>query len=147
MIKTNKNFIVNGPISLDLIKKITVPVNNINAGAHTSFIGQVRADKINNKIVKEIEYSAYETMVNTEMEKIISDISTKYYDIQQIIILHSIGKVKAGENSLFVFISAGHRKNVFNALADIVNQIKKRIPIWKKEILEDTSYVWTENIT
>ena len=145
MINTNNNFIVNGPISLGLIKRVTVPSQNINSGAHASFIGQVRADNINNKTVKEIEYSAYEEMVVKELNKIISDISTKYDDLQQIKILHSIGTVKAGENSLFVFLSAGHRKNIFIALDDIVTQIKKRVPIWKKEILEDASYVWTEN--
>jgi molybdopterin synthase catalytic subunit len=141
----NENFIVQGAISLKHILKITESAKNKNVGAHTIFIGQVRADSINNKIVKEIEYSAYEEMVTKELKKIISDISTKYGDLQQIVILHSIGTVKAGENSLLVLISAGHRKNVFIALDDIVNQIKKRVPIWKKEILEDASYVWTEN--
>jgi len=141
----NKDFIVKGPISLGLINRVTTHVKTNNAGAHVSFIGQVRADNIDNKIVKEIDYSAYDEMVNLEFKRIISDISTKYDDLQQIIILHSIGKVKVGENSLFVFLSAGHRKNIFTALDDIVNQIKKRVPIWKKEILEDASYVWTEN--
>ena len=126
MIKTNNNFIVNGPISLEQIKDITAPFSSLNSGAHSSFIGQVRADNIDNKIVKEIEYSAYSEMVVKEIQKIISDISTKYEDLQQILILHSIGKVKAGENSLFVFLSAGHRKNIFTALDDIVNQIKKK---------------------
>ena len=145
MLKTNKDFIVKGPISISKIKEATKTGNNKNSGAHASFIGQVRADDIDGKIVKEIEYSAYEEMVIVELNKIIADISTKYDDLQQIIILHSIGSVKAGENSLFVFISAGHRKNVFIALNDIVNQIKKRVAIWKKEIFEDASYVWTEN--
>lgn len=145
MIKLNENFIVKDAITSDLIKTVIDSVSNNSIGAHSIFLGQVRADNINGKIVKEIEYSAYKEMVKTELEKIFSDISTKYGDLQQIIVVHSIGTVKAGKYSLLVFIGAGHRKNVFSALDEMVSQIKKRVPIWKKEILEDASYVWTKN--
>ncbi|MBN1251814.1 MAG: molybdenum cofactor biosynthesis protein MoaE [Bacteroidales bacterium] len=141
----NKNFLIKGSISTDVVKKEINQINTASMGAQSVFLGQVRPDNIEGKVVKEIEYSAYEEMVKIELEKIFSDISTKYDDLQKIIIIHSIGKVKAGEYSLFIFVGAGHRKNVFLALDDIVNQIKKRLPIWKKEVFEDTSYIWTEN--
>jgi len=145
MIKLNKKFLVKGAISTDLVKDEINSLNTDSMGAHSIFLGQVRADSIDGKMVKLIEYSAYEEMVQKELEKIFSDISTRYDDLQKIIIMHSIGQVKAGEYSLFVFVGAGHRKNVFSALDDIVKQIKKRLPVWKKEILQDSSYVWTEN--
>jgi molybdopterin synthase catalytic subunit len=61
-------------------------------------------------------------------------------------IYHSIGKVKAGEICLFVFVSSKHRKDAFDACRDIVEQIKANVPIFGKEIFDDETFVWKENI-
>ena len=145
MIKLNNKYIVKGAITKNLIDDIIDSARNTSIGAHEIFLGQVRADNFSGKIVSEIEYSAYNEMVKLELEKIFSEISTKYTNLQQLKVIHSIGVVKAGEYSLLVFVGAGHRKNVFLALDDIVNLIKERVPIWKKEILEDKTYIWTKN--
>ena len=60
-------------------------------------------------------------------------------------IYHSKGEVKAGEICLFVFVSSKHRQMAFNACREIVEEIKKNVPIWGQEILEDNSFVWKEN--
>jgi molybdopterin synthase catalytic subunit len=60
-------------------------------------------------------------------------------------IYHSIGKVKAGEICIFVFVSAAHRTTVFNALQEVVNEIKANVPIFGKELFEDETHQWKEN--
>ena len=60
-------------------------------------------------------------------------------------IYHSLGQVKAGEISLFVFTSSIHRKPAIDACSEIVERIKAELPVWGKEILSDESYVWKEN--
>jgi molybdopterin synthase catalytic subunit len=114
-------------------------------GGHSFFLGQVRADEINGKRVKAIEYSAYEDMVNTEAEKIRISIMSEFNDVKLIFIIHSTGVVKAGEISLAVMVSAGHRRQAMQACSKAVELVKERLPVWKKEIYEDDSHHWREN--
>ena len=119
--------------------------NKTTIGAHTIFLGQVRNDSINDKEVVEIEYTAYEEMAEKEFHTIREEAFSKY-DLTCMHIYHSIGTVKAGEISLFVFVSAVHRQQVFTACSYIVEQIKSRVPIWGKEILSDNTFVWKYNL-
>ncbi len=140
-----ENFLIESPINLDIINTELKKIENLkNAGGQVFFLGTVRADLIENKKVKSIFYSAYEDMANQEFYNIKQQILGKYSDIQKIVILHSLGEVKVGQNSLFVIISGGHRKQSFDAMPEIVNLIKENVPIWKKEIFEDDSHTWKE---
>lgn len=114
-------------------------------GAYTTFIGQVRDDFIEGKKVKEIEYSAYEEMVEKEINAIKEKVHLKYDEIQEIMIFHSTGIVKAGQISLLVIVSARHRNQLFDSLHDVVELIKENLPVWKKEIFEDNTHIWTNN--
>jgi molybdopterin synthase catalytic subunit len=60
-------------------------------------------------------------------------------------IYHSLGTVKAGEISLFVFTSAKHRNAAIDACEEVVERIKKELPVWGKEVFGDASYQWKEN--
>jgi molybdopterin synthase catalytic subunit len=113
-------------------------------GAHDIFLGQVRNDLIDNKTVAAIEYSAYKEMAENLLHEIREAIFAKY-DIVCMHIYHSLGLVKTGEICLFVFVSAKHRKDAFDACRDLVEQIKAMTPIWGKEIFEDESHVWKTN--
>lgn len=115
-----------------------------NIGAHTIFLGQVRNDKINENEVAEIEYTAYEEMAEQEFHVIREEAFSKF-ELTCMHIYHSIGTVKAGEISLFVFVSAIHREQVFAACSYIVEQIKSRVPIWGKEIFADGTFIWKKN--
>lgn len=115
-----------------------------NIGAHTIFLGQVRKDKINENEVSEIEYTAYEEMAEQEFHAIREEAFSKY-ELTCMHIYHSLGIVKAGEISLFVFVSAVHREQVFAACSYIVEQIKSRVPIWGKEIFADGTFIWKKN--
>ena len=69
----------------------------------------------------------------------------KKYPLVCMHIYHSLGRVNAGEISLFVFVSAVHRKAAINACEEIVERIKKEVPIWGKEILGNENFQWKEN--
>jgi molybdopterin synthase catalytic subunit len=140
------NCLVNGPVTLKEIAPIFETMGaKTNAGGHSVFMGQVREDETEGKKVKAIEYSAYETMVNVEAGKIKAEILSEFRDAHSVDILHSTGVVKAGELSLFVLVSAGHRHHAAQACAKTVELIKERLPVWKKEIYEDNSRIWKQN--
>lgn len=113
-------------------------------GAHSIFLGQVRNDKIEGKEVVAIEYTAYEEMANEKFHEIREATFAKY-DLTCMHIYHSIGRVNAGEISLFVFTSSVHRKEAIEACSYVVERIKAEAPVWGKEILEDESHVWKKN--
>lgn len=142
--KTHK-VILQGAISPQFIAdSIAKHSSKTNIGAHTIFLGQVRNDIIDTKEVAEIEYTAYEEMAELEFHKIREEAFSKY-ELTCMHIYHSIGKVKVGEISLFVFVSAVHREQVFTACSYIVEQIKSRVPIWGKEIFVDGTFIWKTN--
>lgn len=116
-----------------------------NIGAHEIFLGQVRADAIDGKTVRSIEYSAYVEMAEKEIETIRETIIVKH-QLSCAHVLHSLGKVQSGEISLFVFVSSPHRKAVMDACHEMVELIKKNVPVFGKEIFDDESYQWKQNL-
>ena len=130
---------VSGDIILNLIKKAS---GKTDSGGHMIFLGQVRADEINGKKVRAIEYSAYAELVDLEAEKIKNIVFTEFSDVKSVDIIHSTGIVNAGEISLLVFVSAGHRLQAILACSKAVELIKENLPVWKKEILDDNSHLW-----
>lgn len=115
-----------------------------NIGAHDIFLGQVRADIVNGKMVKAIDYSAYEEMAEQEFYRI-REKAFSTYDLTCMHIYHSLGRVNTGEICLFVFVSSSHRKEAMDACRYVVEEIKATVPVFGKEILEDETYVWKEN--
>ena len=139
------NYFIQGKIEPQFIaEQISKHSRKTSIGAHTIFLGQVRRDVIDKKTVQEIEYSCYQEMAEKKLIKIRETAFAKY-DLTCLHIFHSIGRVSAGEISLFVFVSSKHRKNVFDACSEIVEQIKTDDPIFGKEIFEDESFVWKKN--
>jgi molybdopterin synthase catalytic subunit len=140
--KKKHKVLVEGPVQpLFIADSIAKHSSKTDIGAHAIFLGQVRADAREGKAVKAIEYSAYPEMAENILSEIREDLFSRY-PITCMHIYHSIGTVNAGEISLFVFVSCKHRKESFDALRDIVELIKAKVPVWKKEIYEDESHVW-----
>jgi molybdopterin synthase catalytic subunit len=142
----SKKYLITGPVTPDIISSLIDSIGERKgSGGHSVFLGQVRADTVGVKKVKGIEYSAYETMVKAEADKIISSILSEFNDVTAVEILHSTGIVKAGEISLFVLVSAGHRHQAMQACSKTVELIKEKFPVWKKEIFEDSTHEWRQN--
>lgn len=143
--KKIKNIFIQGPVPPDLIRDdIQKHQSKTNIGAHSIFLGQVRSDEVDDRIVAAIEYTAYEEMALGKMDVIREEIFAKY-PLTCLHVYHSLGKVPAGEISLFVFASSGHRKAAIDACEEIVERIKKELPVWGKEIFSDKTYQWKAN--
>jgi len=140
-----KNIFQNSPVSpLFIAESITKHSTKTEIGAHQIFLGQIRADKIDGKTVKAIEYTAYEDLALNQMAAIREEIFEKY-DITCMHIHHSLGTVNVGEICLFVFTSSKHRNEATKACNEVVERIKNELPIWGKEIFEDETYQWKIN--
>ncbi len=143
--KKAKNIFQHGAIAPSLISEsIQKHASKKDIGAHSIFLGQVRADEIDGKTVAAIEYTTYEEMALEKMSEIREEIFSKY-ELTCLHVHHSLGKVKAGEISLFVFASSAHRKAAIEACSEVVEKIKKELPVWGKEVFETEGYQWKEN--
>jgi len=143
--KKAKNVFKEGAISSEFIAtSISHHQVKTQIGAHNIFLGQVRADEIDGKKVTEIEYSAHEEMANQKFYEV-REAAFEKFNLSCMHIYHSLGKVKAGEICLFVFVSSPRRKEVFPAIEFIVEEIKANVPVFGKEIFEDESHQWKVN--
>jgi molybdopterin synthase catalytic subunit len=115
-----------------------------NIGAHSIFLGQVRNDKIDGQEVLAIEYTTYREMAEEKFYEI-REAAFKKYSIICLHIYHSLGMVKAGEINLYVFVSSMHRKDAIDACEEIVERIKKEVPVWGKEIFSNEKFQWKVN--
>lgn len=114
-------------------------------GAHSIFLGQVRNDRIAERVVLAIDYTAYEEMAEEKFHEIRESVFEKY-SLTCMHIYHSLGRVNAGEISLFVFTSSVHRIDAIDACSEIVEKVKKEVPVWGKEIFTDEGHQWKKNI-
>ncbi len=145
MEKKIKNVFVRGAIPPQKIaESVANHQSKTDIGAHTIFLGQVRADHIEGKEVKAIEYSAYEEMALKVFHEI-REAAFEKFQLTCMHIYHSLGIVKTGELCLFVFISSPRRKEVFKAMEFVVESIKAEVPVFGKELFEDESYQWKVN--
>ncbi|MCH5598561.1 molybdenum cofactor biosynthesis protein MoaE [Niabella ginsengisoli] len=140
-----KNIFRSGAIAAEFIAdSIAKHSAKKDIGAHSIFLGQVRADIINDKTVAAIEYTAYEEMALKKMQEIREAIFSKY-KLTCMHVYHSLGVIKAGELCLFVFTSSPHRRAAIDACNEVVERIKKELPVWGKEVFEDETHQWKEN--
>jgi molybdopterin synthase catalytic subunit len=100
-------------------------------GAIVVFDGVVRDDGIT-----EMELEAYEEVAVQELEKIAGD-ATRQFSLLHVDIVHRIGKLTVGENILIIVVSAGHRPEAYAGSRYIIEEIKKGVPIWKKELTKN----------
>lgn len=140
-----KHIFIQGAISATFIAdSIAKHSTKDGIGAHSIFLGQVRKDRIHDKHVLAIDYTAYEAMANEKMHLIREEIFAGY-SLTCMHVYHSLGRVATGEICLFVFTSSPHRRAAIDACNDMVERIKKELPIWGREILEGEDGVWKVN--
>lgn len=113
-------------------------------GAHSIFMGQVRADVIEDKRVAAIEYTSNEELANEIVFKI-REAAFEKFELTCMHIYHSLGIVKAGEICLFIFVSSPRRSAANDASRFILESIKNEAPIYGKEIFEDNTHQWKVN--
>ena len=142
-----RDIFVEGAIPASFIaESIAKHATRADIGGHEIFLGQVRADVIDGKSVVAIEYTAYRDMANDQMTPIREEAFAKWPTMTCLHVHHSQGVIKAGELCFMVFASAPHRQQAREAVAFVTDEVKKRLPIFGKEILSDSMHVWKENL-
>jgi len=101
------------------------------SGAIVTFLGVVRDDGI-----ESMELFAYDEVAVHDMIEI-RDAAVRQFNLQRVDIVHRIGHLRVGENILLIVVAAGHRKEAFEGCEYILERIKERVPIWKKEYLAE----------
>lgn len=140
-----ENIFVTGPVSAEVVARYIQSLSErTGTGAHSIFLGQVRADAGDGGAVTAIRYAAYEEMALEKALDIREDIFAKY-SLTCLHICHSLGLVKAGEISLFVLAASKHRRAAIEACAETVERIKKDLPVWGKEITDKAVENWKVN--
>ncbi len=110
-------------------------VESPRSGAVNVFLGVVRNSNLG-RAVNYLEYDAYPAMAEKVMAELADEAKQKF-GLEDVAVLHRTGRLEIGEASLLVAVSCGHRAESFEAGHWLVNQIKKRVPVWKKEVWED----------
>jgi molybdopterin synthase catalytic subunit len=119
------------PIDLqDLIDYVTDP----EAGAVATFIGTTRNNNEGRKVIA-LDYEAYPEMAEKELARL-GEEAKKRWQICRMAIVHRVGPVQITEPSVIIAVSAGHREAAFAACRFAIEEIKKTVPIWKKEVYE-----------
>ncbi|HEY1764685.1 MAG TPA: molybdenum cofactor biosynthesis protein MoaE [Opitutaceae bacterium] len=114
-------------------------------GAVVTFEGRVR-DANQGRTVKALEYESYDALVEKEGEKILGEAGAKFA-IQRAVCVHRTGKLSVGDVAVWVGVAAGHRDAAFAACRFVIDEIKTRVPLWKKEHYADGSSEWLNSVT
>jgi molybdopterin synthase catalytic subunit len=138
----NSRYIVRGKIE-DILENDVLNVVDKNCGSFIIFEGRVRADEVDDSEVEKIIYESYIEMAEREIAKIES-VAIEKFSVKKVIIKHRVGEVKVGEIALLVAVLSEHRKEGFEAIQYVIDEIKRRVPIWKKEILKNGKQRWVE---
>lgn len=83
-----------------------------------------------------LEYEAYDPMALKEMEKLIERVKTEF-EISNVGIVHRLGKLEIGETSVVISVASPHRRAAFAACEWLIKELKRTVPIWKKEVYAD----------
>lgn len=116
------------------INEVVSLVGDPAAGAVATFIGTARDHNAGRRVLS-LEYEAYPEMAETELRKV-GETAQKKWELCRMAIVHRVGPVRIGEASVVIAVSAGHREAAFAACRFAIEEIKRRVPIWKKEIFE-----------
>ena len=125
-------------VSAELIIRLQDP----DCGAVATFSGIVRQHN-KDREVTQLHYQSYKTLAVKEGNKILGE-AKEQFNIVNALCVHRVGDLNIGETAVWVGVNASHRDAAFNACRYVIDEIKTRVPIWKKEIYVDGDSGWLE---
>jgi molybdopterin synthase catalytic subunit len=121
-----------------LINEVSSPKN----GAISLFVGTVR--EVNEgRSVSAIEYSAYKSMASAELERILDEAQARF-EVSALVVEHRMGLLGLGDVSIAIAAAHPHRAPALDCTRFVIEEIKKRVPIWKKEHYADGTREWID---
>jgi len=121
------------------VEALLAEVQGPERGGTCVFLGTVRDEDD----VTGIEYSAYEEMAIAEIERMLAEARAQWPEAR-VRLQHRLGLVSLGEASIAIAAAAPHRDEAFAACRYVIEEVKKRLPIWKKELHVDGSATWVD---
>ena len=112
-----------------------------NCGATVTLDGYVRR-LTKGRETRYLVYEGYEPMALKEMEKLVAQAKAQF-EIENVGIVHRLGKLEIGETSVVIAVAAPHRRAAFEACEWLIKELKRTVPIWKKEVYADGE-TWIE---
>jgi len=138
----NQVALVTEPID---VAALLARVSSPTVGAVASFLGTVR-NMNDNRAVTGIEYSAYEEMAEREMRSIVAEAARKFDSVAPAIAIeHRLGELSLGDVSVAIAVSHARRAPALDACRYVIEELKKRVPIWKREHYTDGTRAWVDN--
>ena len=110
-------------------------------GARVVFLGVVRAENVGRRVVA-VEYDAHGPLAERTLEQIAGEAVAKWGPDLDIGVEHRTGRLEVGEASVAVIVGSRHRDEGYLASRYVLEELKVRVPIWKKEVYEDGETAW-----
>ncbi len=116
-------------------------VQSERAGAIDVFIGTVRNHNLSKSVVR-LAFETYDAMAEKKMQELVNQ-AKKRWDIEKVAMIHRKGELNIGDIPVVIAVSTPHRADAFEACKWLIDELKKVVPIWKKEVY-DTGEEWLE---
>jgi molybdopterin synthase catalytic subunit len=114
-----------------VVDRLTRAVRDPAAGAIVTFLGTTRNANAGRRVTR-LEYEAFESMARREMRRLGVE-AARRWPLRRVAMVHRIGVVPVGETSVAIAVSAGHRREAFEAAHWLIDRLKEIVPIWKRE--------------
>lgn len=125
---------------IDVASRRAERPGNGDFGGYVSFEGVIRRQN-NGLSVQSIHYECYDVLAKKEIHRIIqSAVDRNHVGFCEVI--HRVGDLQVGDVAVFVHVMARHRREAFDVCTEVMDELKKTVPIWKKEYYSDGSYSW-----
>ena len=131
-------FVTAGPIEL---APLIAAVQASDRGGVASFLGLVR-DHHEGRTVLQLDYSAYGPMAEAECGRIVAEAEERWR--VRVALRHRVGTLAVGDAAVAVAAAAAHRDEAFAACRYVIEEVKRRVPIWKREYYADGTVVWVD---
>ncbi|MEU5695765.1 molybdenum cofactor biosynthesis protein MoaE [Actinosynnema sp. NPDC020468] len=115
-------------------------VEHAAAGAVVTFAGVVR-DHDHGRSVRSLEYVGHPSAADVVAE-VVTDVVKAFEGVRAVAVTHRVGPLEIGDVALAVAVSAEHRKEAFAVCAELVDEVKRRLPVWKRQVFADGSDEW-----
>ncbi|HEY2510043.1 MAG TPA: molybdenum cofactor biosynthesis protein MoaE [Polyangiaceae bacterium] len=131
------SFLTHDAIAIEqLVAEAAAP----GCGGTCTFLGTVRNGPTEQGVTA-IEYSAYDEMVDAELERVLAE-TRERWPAARVALRHRVGLVPVGAASIGIAVAAPHRAEAFAACRYVIEAVKERVPVWKKELRDDGTAVW-----
>ena len=141
---SNQRFLIRVTEDIPSLQECSEFVSDPSCGAISTFSGTTR-DNFDDKRVSKLAYEGYVPMAEKELLKICEEAASKF-SVHKIAAVHILGDCPVGKASVIIAASSPHRRDALHCVEFLIDELKAKIPIWKREVYDGDTSVWKENI-